>query len=207
MTPSPMSAEQFLSVRVLPATAACDYEYWRSRLVSPGLLLGAVAVALYRLPLLAVPVGADRRGGFMDMAGPVFAEALAEALRGRPGFDQATVSGQVVRWGGNRCRKVSPRMPVAASRACERSPGTSPIYGPPPDTGGVTRACGACLPRLGHRPNGSPPLPGMSSRPAPRTPPDSRGALSPLWCRVGHPRHGAAPEPRSLAGDHSHDLT
>ncbi|MEV5010586.1 DUF6302 family protein [Streptomyces sp. NPDC055692] len=99
MTPSPMPAKQLLSVQLLAATAAYDYEYWKGRLVNPALLLGAVAVALHRLPLLAVPAGADRRGGFMDMADPVFAEALAGALRGRPGFDQVTVSGQVVRWG------------------------------------------------------------------------------------------------------------
>ncbi|MEU3046781.1 DUF6302 family protein [Streptomyces sp. NPDC006984] len=99
MTPFPAPAGQLLGVRLLPASAACDHEYWTTRLVNPRLLLGAVAVALYRLPLLAVPVGADRRGGFMDLSDPVFADALAGALRGRPGFNQVTVCGQVVRWG------------------------------------------------------------------------------------------------------------
>ncbi|WP_037861768.1 DUF6302 family protein [Streptomyces sp. NRRL S-241] len=99
MTPFRPPAEPLLGVQLLAAPAAHDYEYWRSRLVNPGLLGGAVAVALYRLPLLAVPVGTDRRGGLMDMADPVFAEALADALRGRPGYDQVTTSGQVVTWG------------------------------------------------------------------------------------------------------------
>ncbi|WP_250305266.1 DUF6302 family protein [Streptomyces sp. A 4/2] len=99
MTPFHSRAEQLLGVQLLAATAAHDYEYWKSRLANPGLLLDAVAVALYRLPLLAVPVGTDRRGGFMDMADPGFAEALADALRGRPGFDRVTASGQVVHWG------------------------------------------------------------------------------------------------------------
>ncbi|MFE9137927.1 DUF6302 family protein [Streptomyces sp. NPDC007355] len=99
MTPLPTPAPQSLGVRLLPATAAYDYERWQVSLVDPGLLLGAVAVALYRLPLLAVPAGADRRGGSMDMTDPVFAEALVCALRGRPGFDRLTVSDHVVRWG------------------------------------------------------------------------------------------------------------
>ncbi len=108
MTPSPTPAGQPLGVWLLPATAAYDYEHWEVRLVNPGLLLGAVAVALHRLPLLAVPVGADRRGGLMGMAGPGFARALAVALRGRPGFDGVTVSGQVVRWGAPMPEGLAP---------------------------------------------------------------------------------------------------
>lgn len=99
MTTTPAPAPQQLGVRLLPATAAYDYERWQVSLVTPGLLLGAVAVALYRLPLLAVPAGADRRGGSMDMTDPVFAEALVRALWGRPGFDRLTLSDHVVRWG------------------------------------------------------------------------------------------------------------
>ncbi|MEU9599807.1 DUF6302 family protein [Streptomyces sp. NPDC048109] len=95
----PALAGQFLGVRLLPTLAAYDYEHWRGRLVNPDLLLGSVAVALHRLPLLAIPTGADRRGGSMDMADPIFAEALVCALRGRPGFDRLTVFDHVVRWG------------------------------------------------------------------------------------------------------------
>ncbi|MFD8727675.1 DUF6302 family protein [Streptomyces sp. NPDC059611] len=99
MTSLPITDPSPLGVRLLPAVAACDYEGWQARLVNPDLLLDAVAVALYRIPLLAVPSGADRRGGSMEMADPVFAEALVCALLGRPGFDQLTVSDHVVRWG------------------------------------------------------------------------------------------------------------
>ncbi|MEU5662116.1 DUF6302 family protein [Streptomyces longwoodensis] len=97
--PFPTPAGQFPGVRLLPALAAYDYEYWRGRLMNPVLLLGSVAVALHRIPLLAIPAGADRRGGSMDMADPVFAEALVGALRERSGFDRLTVCGHVVRWG------------------------------------------------------------------------------------------------------------
>ncbi|WP_411098875.1 DUF6302 family protein [Streptomyces sp. x-45] len=99
MTISPAGVVPTLGVRLLPPTAACDYESWAARLVTLDLLRDAVAVALYRLPLLAVPVGADRRGGSMDMLDPVFAQALADALQGRHGFDRLTLSGQLVRWG------------------------------------------------------------------------------------------------------------
>ncbi|MFF7449910.1 MULTISPECIES: DUF6302 family protein [unclassified Streptomyces] len=99
MTPSPPSPVQQLDVRILPATAACDYEFWEARLISPHLLRDAVAVALHRLPLLAVPVGADRRSGHMDMLDPGFAQLLAHVLRGRPGFERPVASGRLVRWG------------------------------------------------------------------------------------------------------------
>ncbi|MEU3171817.1 DUF6302 family protein [Streptomyces sp. NPDC007000] len=95
----PAPAGQPLGVRLLPAWAAYDYEYWKGRLVNPDPLLGSVAVALHRLPLLAIPASTDRRGGSMDMAAPVFVEALVCALRGRLGFDRLTASDHVVRWG------------------------------------------------------------------------------------------------------------
>ncbi|MFF4187128.1 DUF6302 family protein [Streptomyces sp. NPDC001691] len=131
MKPSQPPAEQFLGVQLLAATAACDYEYWKGLLVNPGLLVGAAAVALYRLPLLAVPVGTDRRGGFMDMASPVFADALAGALRGRPGFEQVSASGQVVTWG-----EPMPESLAADARRRFQGLREEPDYGPfirPPD--------------------------------------------------------------------------
>ncbi|MFP8903100.1 DUF6302 family protein [Streptomyces atacamensis] len=92
-------ARQPLGVRLLAAEEACDFEYWASRLVHVELLLGAVAVAVYRLPLLAVPVGRGRRGGRMNMLHEGFAELTVRELRGRPGFHDVAASGTHVVWG------------------------------------------------------------------------------------------------------------
>ncbi|MFF6979378.1 DUF6302 family protein [Streptomyces sp. NPDC008343] len=108
MTASPLPPDPQLGVRILPATAACDYEFWEARLLSPHLLRDAVAVALHRLPLLAVPVGADRRGGFMDVLDPGYAQVLAHALQGRPGFKWPVASGRLVRWGDPMPENLTP---------------------------------------------------------------------------------------------------
>ncbi|MET7606241.1 DUF6302 family protein [Streptomyces avermitilis] len=85
--------------RVLPPEQAYDYEFWARRLIDPELLLGAVAVALFRAPLLAVPMGATRRGGQLHMVEEVFARQAATALEGLPGFAALSHSGPIVEWG------------------------------------------------------------------------------------------------------------
>ncbi|MFF9076081.1 DUF6302 family protein [Streptomyces sp. NPDC014872] len=85
--------------RLLPPEQAYDYEFWARRLVDPGLLRGAVAVALFRAPLLAVPTGATRRGGQLHMVQEVFALQTAAALEGLPGFAELSHSGPIVEWG------------------------------------------------------------------------------------------------------------
>jgi hypothetical protein len=147
--------EQFLGVQLLAATVAYDYEYWKGRLVNPGLLLGAAAVALYRLPLLAVPVGTDRRGGFMDMASPVFAEALAGALRGRPGFDQVRVSGQVVRWGEAMPEGLAPDARLRFQGLREK-PRYGPCIRPPSGHGGSDTGMRSLSPAPGSPPGRQP---------------------------------------------------
>ncbi|MFD8589896.1 DUF6302 family protein [Streptomyces sp. NPDC059637] len=92
-------ARQDLGVRLLAPEEACDFEYWAARLVHPELLRNAVAVALYRLPLLAVPAGMGRRGGRMDMVFTSFAELTALELHGRPGFHGVAAVGTDVVWG------------------------------------------------------------------------------------------------------------
>ncbi|NUS17019.1 MAG: hypothetical protein HOY69_37430 [Streptomyces sp.] len=74
------------AVELLPAGQALDFEYVAARLHDPALLHGAVAVQVFRAPLLAVPVGGCRRGGRLA-AGP-FTVALAvhDALQDRAGF-------------------------------------------------------------------------------------------------------------------------
>ncbi|WP_329156046.1 DUF6302 family protein (plasmid) [Streptomyces sp. NBC_01456] len=89
-------------VRLLPPQKAYDYEYWARRLIQPELLLGAVAVAIFQAPLLAVPTGAARQGGQLHMGAEVFAQQAALALEGLPGFEQLSYSGPIVEWGDKR---------------------------------------------------------------------------------------------------------
>ncbi|MFF3359111.1 DUF6302 family protein [Streptomyces sp. NPDC002917] len=145
MALSPPSPVPQLNVRILPATAACDYEFWETRLISPHLLRDAVAVALHRLPLLAVPIGADRRSGHMDMLDPGFAEVLAHALRGRPGFERPVASGRLVRWGDPIPDNLAPDAHRRFQGLREQSRRPASIR-PPPDTGGTTWAAGASSP-------------------------------------------------------------
>jgi hypothetical protein len=95
----PTSAPQGLRVRLLAPEEAYDVEYWARRLIHPELLRNAVAVALFRAPLLAVPTGAARRGGQLHMSEETFAHQAALVLAGLPGFAQVTYSGPIVEWG------------------------------------------------------------------------------------------------------------
>ncbi|MEU6070562.1 DUF6302 family protein [Streptomyces sp. NPDC047082] len=79
--PSPVP--QTLEVRLLSPQEAHDYKHWATRLEDPELLRAAVAVALYRVPLLAVPVRAGRRGGRLHML-PGRCPSASEQLPGRP---------------------------------------------------------------------------------------------------------------------------
>ncbi|MER7688150.1 DUF6302 family protein [Streptomyces sp. NPDC097610] len=85
--------------RLLPPEQAYDYEFWVRRLVDSELVHGAVAVALFRAPLLAVPTGATRRGGQLHMVEEVFARQTVAALEGLPGFVQLSYRGPIVEWG------------------------------------------------------------------------------------------------------------
>ncbi|MGW3930859.1 DUF6302 family protein [Streptomyces microflavus] len=85
--------------RLLPPERAYDYEVWARRLVDSELLRDAVAVALFRAPLLAVPTGATRRGGQLHMVEEDFARQTVAALEGLPGFAELSHSGPIVEWG------------------------------------------------------------------------------------------------------------
>jgi hypothetical protein len=95
----PSPTRQQLGVRLLAPEEACDFEYWANWLVHAELLRGAVAVALYRLPLLAVPAGTGRRGGSMNLLDESLAELTAQALHALPDFDGVATSGTHVMWG------------------------------------------------------------------------------------------------------------
>lgn len=79
--------------RLLPARAACDYEYFRARLADPDLADAGFAIALLGAPLLAVPVGGVRRGGYASFGHVVDALHTRALLGTAPGFP-----GLRVRW-------------------------------------------------------------------------------------------------------------
>ncbi|WP_327376541.1 DUF6302 family protein [Streptomyces sp. NBC_01216] len=80
-----------LTVSLRPATEAYDYEYFGSRLAEPALLADAVAVCVFRAPLLAVPVGGPRHGGYMSFDLLTLATATRGLLTERPGFPDLRV--------------------------------------------------------------------------------------------------------------------
>lgn len=78
-------------VTVLHTRLAYDFEFVASRLHDRHLLDSSVAVCVFRAPLLAVPVGGQRRGGCMN-AGPVdVALAIRDALLEIPGFPDVRI--------------------------------------------------------------------------------------------------------------------
>ncbi|QNA77067.1 hypothetical protein C8250_039100 [Streptomyces sp. So13.3] len=93
--------------RLVPARLAYDFEYIGSRLADPSLLDHAVAVCVHRAPLLAVPVGGARRGGFMSFDLLILAEKTRGLLEGLPGFPDLRLrpspyrdTCHLVEWGG-----------------------------------------------------------------------------------------------------------
>ncbi|MFJ6573700.1 DUF6302 family protein [Streptomyces sp. NPDC091292] len=99
-----------LTIDVRPAHEAYDYEFVASRLHDLDLLRESIAVRIYRVPLLAVPVGGRRRGGRMDVGRSVtLALAIRTVLLGHPGFPvprirltrPANVDTWLVEWGAH----------------------------------------------------------------------------------------------------------
>ncbi|MER5613903.1 DUF6302 family protein [Streptomyces sp. NPDC002215] len=78
-------------ITLRPAREAYDYDYYRVRLADPGILDTAAAVRVFRAPLLAVPVGGLRRGGFMSFDMLALAVTARFLLAGRPGFPDLRV--------------------------------------------------------------------------------------------------------------------
>ncbi|MEU3315817.1 DUF6302 family protein [Streptomyces sp. NPDC006662] len=69
-----------------PACEAVDYEWYRDRLADPELADLGIALSVFRLPLLVVPVGGRRQGGSYAARELAVALAVQEALDGQPGF-------------------------------------------------------------------------------------------------------------------------
>ena len=119
-----------LTVELLPAGAALDFEYVTARLHDQVLLRDAVAVRIFRAPLLAVPVGGCRRGGRLN-AGPLtIALAVHGVLSGRDGFPKLRVPESA--GGGDRFVEWGEQIPPYPGR----SPESQRFFGyAPPGTG------------------------------------------------------------------------
>ncbi|WP_158709858.1 DUF6302 family protein [Streptomyces violaceoruber] len=92
-------------VVVMPAAEAYDFEYFRAR-VDAGLLSRSIAVRVFRMPLLAVPVGGIRRGGWFGVDSLALALAVRDVLAPLNGFPGVRVtwhcaprSSYAVEWG------------------------------------------------------------------------------------------------------------
>ncbi|WP_223887140.1 DUF6302 family protein [Streptomyces viridosporus] len=165
-------------MRLLVAEDACDFEYWASQLVHVELvhvelLRDAVAVAVHRMPLLAVPAGFNRRGGHLHMIEGRCAEQAVQALSGSPNFGLLTRSGPLVSWGEPLPDDLSPEA-RRLFHGLREQPGNFDSPTAPAGHGGAVRTRDAGLPRSSYCRDDRP-LPGPSSRPAPYTP-DSHGA-------------------------------
>ncbi|WP_164551858.1 DUF6302 family protein [Streptomyces sp. WAC 01529] len=91
---------------LMEAREAYDLGYYTQRLADPELLKQSLAVCMIQIPLLVVPVGGSRRGGYYPVPCLCFGLAVRDALRGRPGFPFVRVGwsvfsdhGCVVEWG------------------------------------------------------------------------------------------------------------
>ncbi|MFF6829182.1 DUF6302 family protein [Streptomyces longwoodensis] len=153
--PTPTSAWQPPFIRVMPPEEAYDFEYYRARLVRSELLRDAVALVLYRIPLLAVPTGPSRRGGQLHMATPEYANQAAQALNGRWGFNGLTTNGPLVSWGEPIPQGLSPHARRRFHGLREQPRDPAPMQPPAGHDGG-------CLAQ-GRRPTSSEP---PSGRPA-----------------------------------------
>ncbi|MFJ5811724.1 DUF6302 family protein [Streptomyces sp. NPDC093093] len=107
-----------------PAREAVDYEWYRDRLADPAQADRGIGVSVYRLPLLVVPIGGRRRGGYYATEQRAVALAVLAALAGEPGFPNLRVRRpqytdcHTLRWG-------APGPPVGDDVACGRFYGYS----------------------------------------------------------------------------------
>ncbi|MFF7359014.1 DUF6302 family protein [Streptomyces filipinensis] len=104
MTPALQQALR--GIDVLPPGEAYDYDYFRVRLGDDQLLACSVAVRVYRMPFLAVPIGRTRRGGFFPLQDLACAQAVLDALKAFNGFPalrtawvDSPIASHAVEWG------------------------------------------------------------------------------------------------------------
>ncbi|WP_330335602.1 DUF6302 family protein (plasmid) [Streptomyces sp. NBC_00536] len=142
MTTTENTVGQPLSVTLLPPVEAVDYEWHRLRLAEPELVDQGVAICLFRIPMLAVPVSRTRRGGFYAVHHRGVALAVRDLLAEVPGFPDLRIrhaltpsTCQVVEWGGQAPLADDPTLgqfygyrhsAIAMVIAAKRDPGRRP---------------------------------------------------------------------------------
>ncbi|MFJ7239032.1 DUF6302 family protein [Streptomyces olivaceus] len=99
----------------MPPAEAYDFDYFRCR-VDAGLLSRSIAVRVFRIPLLAAPVGGSRRGGWFGAGDLAGALAVRQVLAALNGFPCARITWQripscsyAVEWGGPSSDHVARR--------------------------------------------------------------------------------------------------
>ncbi|MFH8359588.1 DUF6302 family protein [Streptomyces anulatus] len=102
LTTTRASARSF-GLFLCPAEEAYDFEHFRDRLARPEVLAHAVAVRVFRAPLLAVPVGGPRRGGYMSFDLLTLAIGTRDLLTHQPGFPDLRIRWSPYR---NTCHTV-----------------------------------------------------------------------------------------------------
>ncbi len=89
----------------MPPAEAYDWDYFRAR-VDAELLSRSIAIRVFRVPLLAVPVGQNRRGGWFGVDDLTIALAVRSILARLGGFPSPRITwhcaphgSYVVEWG------------------------------------------------------------------------------------------------------------
>jgi hypothetical protein len=92
-------------ITVMPPAEAYDFDYFRVR-VDAELLARSIAIRVFRVPLLAVPVGRTRRGGWFGVDDLTIALAVRTVLVPLGGFPSPRITWRcrplgsyVVEWG------------------------------------------------------------------------------------------------------------
>ncbi|MGW1496960.1 DUF6302 family protein, partial [Streptomyces sp. NPDC002402] len=97
MTTAASSTYPPLTITVLPAREAYDYESFRLRLADDSVLEQSIAIRIFRMPLLAVPVGGPRQGGYFSITSLSVGLAVRTLLEGQSGFTSPRL-----RWSPNQ---------------------------------------------------------------------------------------------------------
>ncbi|MEU0027432.1 DUF6302 family protein [Streptomyces sp. NPDC006335] len=100
-----MTAAALSDITVMPPAEAYDFDYFRDR-VDAELFSRSIAIRVFRMPLLAVPAGRTRRGGWFGVDKLAIALAVRDILAPLSGFPDLRITWQreprgsyIVEWG------------------------------------------------------------------------------------------------------------